>query len=57
MLFFVGFGLLIYFNNVKKEYRITSRDFILSDITGYRNDLYKNRYSESSLQKGVITNL
>jgi len=57
ILLLAGFGLLVFFMETKQQYRITSRDFILSDITGYRKGLYKNTYPESSLQQGSITNL
>ena len=46
-LLFAGFGLLGYFYSYQYHYLKTSRDFILSDITGYRKVLYRNTYGKS----------
>ena len=51
----IGYGIFEFFYNTRNTYRITSRDFILSDVNGYKKIMYKNTYSKGEIEKGVLS--
>ena len=50
----VSVGIFTFFYKTKYEYQMRSRDFVLSDINGFRENLYRNSYESKSLYKGNL---